>query len=122
MLDPYWLGGSEKHVKRTRLNWIVLFRKDPISPAIVKLNPEEAVKILEEGRSQSSYSGMQSMPFFNPHLLIRSMDRMEQQKRYFQQLLKIAPCYIVNSAMESSEKIKERIAAIVAGNEEVALR
>lgn len=122
MLDPYWLGGSEKHVKRTHVKWVLLFRKDPISPAIVKLNPDEALKVLEEGRSQSSYGGVQSVPFFNRHLLIRSMDRMEQQKRYFQQLLKIAPCYIINSAMESAEKIKDRIAAILAGDEAHALR
>ncbi len=122
MFDPYWLGGPEKHVKRTHVKWLLLFRKDPISPAIVKLNPDEALKVLEEGRSQSSSGGIQSVPFFNPHLLIRSMDRIELQRRYFQQLLKTASCYIINSAMESAEKIKERIAAIVAGDEEAALR
>jgi aspartate/methionine/tyrosine aminotransferase len=122
MLDPYWLGGSDKHVKRTNVKWIILFRKDPISPAIQRLKPEDALKILEDGRSQTSFGAMQSVPFFNPHLLIRSMDRIETQKRYFQQLLKIAPCYIINSAMESKDKIKERIAAIIAGNEEAALQ
>ncbi|MDZ7333133.1 MAG: pyridoxal phosphate-dependent aminotransferase [candidate division KSB1 bacterium] len=122
MLDPYWLGGPERHVKRTKVNWVLLFRKDPISPAIVKLNPEEALKILEEGRAQSSYGGMQSVPFFNPHLLVRSMDRMELQKRYFQQLLKIAPCYMINSALETPDQIKARIAAIIAGNEAAALQ
>ncbi len=122
MLDPYWLGGPEKHVKRTSVKWVVLFRKDPISPAIVKLHLEEALKILEDGRSQSSFGAMQSVPFFNPHLLIKSMDRIEIQKRYFQKLLNTVPCYIINSAMESKEKIKERIAAIITGNEEEALR
>ncbi len=50
------------------------------------------------------------------------MDRIEIQKRYFQKLLNTVPCYIINSAMESKEKIKERIAAIITGNEEEALR
>ena len=122
MLDPYWLGGPDRHVKRTNVEWVILFRKDPISPAIQKLKAEEAIKLLEDGRSQTSFGAMQSVPFFNPHLLIRSMDRIETQKRYFQKLLNIVPCYIINSAMESKEKIKERIAAIVAGNEEVALQ
>jgi len=122
MLDPYWLAGSDKHVKRTSVKWIILFRKDPISPTIQKLNPEDALKILEDGRSQSSLGAMQSVPFFNPHLLIKSMDRIDLQKRYFKKLLNIAPCYIINSAMESSDKIKERIAAIVEGNEEAALQ
>jgi len=122
MLDPYWLGGSDRHVKRTSIKWIILFRKDPISPPIIKLKSEDALKILEEGRSQTSVGAMQSVPFFNPHLLIRSMDRIEIQKRYFQKLLNIAPCYIINSAMDSNEKIKERVTTIIAGNEEAALQ
>jgi len=122
MLDPYWLNGPEKHVKRTPINWVLLFRKDPIAPAIQKLKPEEALKILEDGRGQTEYGSMQSTPFYNPHLLIKSMDRIDLQKRYFQRLFNIAPCYIINSSAESSEKIKERIAAIIEGDEELALQ
>jgi aspartate/methionine/tyrosine aminotransferase len=122
ILDPYWLGGTEKHLKRTSVKWIVLFRKDPISPAIVKLQPGESLKILEEGRSQTSIGAMQNVPFYNSHLLIKSMDRIETQRRYYQKLLSIAPCYNINTAMESKEKIKEMIAAIIAGDEETALQ
>ena len=122
LLDPYWLGGPEKHTKRTSIKWVVIFRKDPISPAIQKLKPEEALKILEEGRSQNSYGSIQSVPFFNQHLLIKSMDRIDLQKRYFQKLFNIASCYIINSGVESSDKIKDRISAIVAGDEEEALK
>ncbi|MBL7095584.1 pyridoxal phosphate-dependent aminotransferase [candidate division KSB1 bacterium] len=122
MLDPYWLGGSEKHVKRTSVKWVLLFRKDPISPAIQKLSSEEAIKILEEGRSQTSYGSMQSVPFFNPHLLNKSLDRIDLQKRYFEKLFKVAPCYVVNSGVEAEDKIEKRIEAIIAGNEEDALK
>ena len=122
MLDPYWLGGPEKHVKRTSVKWVVLFRKDPISPEIQKLTSENAIKILEEGRSQTNYGSMQSVPFFNPHLLIRSLDRIDLQKRYFEKLFEIAPYYIVNSGVQSADRIKERISAIIAGNEERALK
>ena len=121
MLDPYWLNGPEKHVKRTSVKWVLLFRKDPISPPVQKLNPEDAVKFLEEGRSQTSFGSMQSVPFFNPHILIKSLDRIELQKRYFQRLFDVAPCYVFNSGAESAEEIKERISALVEGNEAAAL-
>ncbi|HDP98502.1 MAG TPA: pyridoxal phosphate-dependent aminotransferase [bacterium] len=122
MLDPYWLNGPEKHVKRSSVKWVMLFRKDPISSAIQKLNAPDAIKFLEEGRSQTSLGSVQSVPFFNPHLLIKSMDRIDQQKRYFEKLFKIAPCYIFNAGVSSADEIRDRIAAIVDGNEEAALQ
>ncbi len=121
MLDPYWLNGPEKHVKRTSIKWIFLFIKDPLSPAIEKLSSEQAIKILEVGRSQTNLGGMQNVPFFNPHLLIKSLDRIDLQKHHFEKLLKIAPCYLINSGVDKTEKIRERIAAIVEGNEKAAL-
>lgn len=122
MLDPYWLNGAEKHVKRTSVKWVLLFRKDPISPPIQKLKPEDALKFLEEGRSQTGQGGIQRVPFFNPHILIKSMDRIELQKRYFARLLKIAPCYVFNASAESADKIRDRIFAIVDGDEAAALK
>lgn len=122
MLDPYWLGGPDKHVKRTSVNQVILFKNDPISPAFAKVNPDDAVKFLEEGRSQSGYGSMHSVPFFNPHLLIKSMDRIDIQKRNFRKLLKAAPVYIANSGVESKEGISRRIGALAAGDEESALK
>jgi len=117
MLDPYWLGGTDKHVKRSSIKWVVIFKKDPISPAIVKLNAEDAVKILQEGHSQNSYGAIQNTPFYNPHLLIKSMDRLELQKRYFRKLFQIAPCYIVNTANESAKDIFARLLTIIKDGE-----
>lgn len=122
MLDPYWLNGPDKHVKRTSVKWSVLFKKDPISPAITKVKSEDAIKFLEEGRNQSSYGSMQSIPFFNPHLLVKTMDRIDIQKRNFQNLFKNVNVYMVNSGMESAEGIKQRIEAIIAHDEESALK
>lgn len=122
LLDPYWLGGPDKHVKRSSVKWVVIFRKDPVSPTILKLKPDDSVKILEEGRSQNSYGAIQNIPFFNPHLLIRSMERIELQKRYFQKLFQIAPSYIINTANESAKNIHTRLMAIINGDEEEALK
>jgi aspartate/methionine/tyrosine aminotransferase len=122
MLDPYWLGGPDKHVKRTSVKWVLIFRKDPISPAIQKLSSEETIKILEDGRSQTSFGSMQSVPFFNPYMLNKSLDRIDLQKRYFEKLFKVAHCYIINSGVEAADKIAKRIEAIVSGNEEEALK
>jgi len=122
LLDPYWLGGPEKHVKRTSVRWVIIFRKDPIAPAIVKATPEDAIKFLEDGRNPGNYGAMQNVPFFNPHLLIKSMDRVDSQKQNFKKLFRSASVYIVNAGMESREAIKNRISALVAGNEEAALK
>ncbi len=122
VVDPYWLGGPDKHVKRTSVKKVLVFRKDAISPTIIKLNPEDAVKFLEEGRSQNSYGAIQNVPFFNPHLLIRSMDRIELQKRYYRKLFDIAPCYIINTANESAKDIHARVMAIISGDESSALK
>ena len=117
MLDPYWLGGPDKHVKRSSVKQVVIFSKDPISPTIQKLNPEDAVKFLEQGRSLTGYGAIQNVPFFNPHLLIKSMDRIELQKRYFQKLFQIAPCYIINTANEPVRDVFARLMNIVEGND-----
>lgn len=122
MLDPYWLGGLDKHVKRSSVKWVVIFRKDPISPAIVKLNPEDAVKFLEEGRSQNSYGAIKNVPFFNPHLIVRSMDRIDLQKRYFNKLFQVVPCYLINTANESAKDVYNRVMAIISGDEASALK
>ena len=115
MLDPYWLGGPEKHTKRTSIRWVFLMRKDAISPPIVKPEPEEAVKFLEEGRSQTESGGYKNEPFFNPHLLVKTQERIELQKRFFGKLFQTADCYIVNIGAEKPEQIQARIRAIIEG-------
>ena len=113
MLDPYWLGGPAKHVKRTSIKWVFIFTKDPISPTLSKLKPDDAIKLLEEGRSQNEFGAIRNIPFFNPHLLSRSMERMEQQKRYFSKLFAIAPCYLINSNNEDANSIHNRMLAVI---------
>jgi aspartate/methionine/tyrosine aminotransferase len=110
MLDPNWIGGPAAHTKRTTLRWVFLLRNDAISPAAVELDADEALRILVSGESPGMKKGLsagKNPPFFNPHLLITSEDRLELQKAFFKKLLQSATFYLFNSGAAGAEKIKE---------------
>ena len=89
MLDPTWIGGKAAVARRTNLRWIFILRNDAISPAVVKLEKDEALRILEAGESagaKKSLSG-KSQPFYNPHLLVATPERLELEKSFFARLL-----------------------------------
>lgn len=109
-LDPYWIEGPAKHIKRTALGWIFILRCDTVSPPFVEADPEDALRILESGETLGLKRGLtpaKAQPFYNPHLLVTNSERMELQKNFFRRLLEITPCYIFNSGVASSEDIKK---------------
>jgi len=89
------------------------YPEDPVS---------EAIKILEEGRSETSTGGIKNEPFFNRHLLVRTSERIELHKRFFARLLKVAAAYVINTTALSHREIQQRIHHITAGNEAEGLR
>lgn len=108
LLDPYWIDGPAKHVKRTRLNWIFLLRFDTSSPPIIKMEIEDALRLLESGESpglRTAIGPAKSQPFYNPHLLLTNPERMEHQKNFFRCLLENTSCYLVNSGVATIEDI-----------------
>jgi aspartate/methionine/tyrosine aminotransferase len=110
LLDPSWLGGPASFIKRTVLRWIFILRNDAISPSIVELGPDEALRILESGESpgiQKSPASGKSAAFFNPHLLVTTEERLALQKAFFRRLAGSAPVYLFNSGVAGVEKIKE---------------
>jgi len=110
MLDPNWIGGPASFVKRTVLRWIFILRNDAISPSIVELGPDEALRILESGESpgiQKSVASGKSSAFFNPHLLVTTEERLALQKTFFLRLAGSASVYLFNSGVAGVEKIKE---------------
>jgi aspartate/methionine/tyrosine aminotransferase len=110
MLDPYWIGGRIAHTKRTELSWVFLLRNDPISPAAIKLRKDEALRILETGESagaKKTLSPAKSQPYFNPHLLLTTEERLELPKAYFSRLLDSVSCYLFNSGVAGPEDIKK---------------
>jgi aspartate/methionine/tyrosine aminotransferase len=109
MLDPSWLGGKDAHVKRTDLTWVFLLRSDEISPASVRLKKDEALRILETGESAGAkkvLSPAKAQPYFNPHLLFTTEERLELQKVFFGRLLDRASCHLFNSGVAGSAEIK----------------
>jgi aspartate/methionine/tyrosine aminotransferase len=96
MLDPYWIGGMARHVKRIDVRHVFIMRSDPVSTALQKLDGDDASRILESGYPAGTSGGKQE-PFYNPHLLLRSGDRTELQKRSFAKLFRSASVYQLNA-------------------------
>jgi hypothetical protein len=110
MLDPSWIGGKAAHARRTELNWIFILRNDPLSPASVRLTKEEAIRILESGEAagaKKSLSPAKPQPYFNPHLLFTTEDKLELAKSFFSRLLESASCYLLNSGVAGAAEIKK---------------
>jgi hypothetical protein len=119
MLDPYWVGGPKKYVKRTSVRYVFLLKRDPLAQAVVKADPSEAIRFLEEARVETPatpgplLSTYRNQPFFNPHLLAKTPDRIDLQKRYFGRLFEAAECYFINTAAISEREIEQKILEIV---------
>ena len=102
MLDPYWIEGPAKHCKRTAIRWVFILRNDKVSPPLVETETEDALRILEYGESLGSrqdLSPTKSQPFFNPHLHVRTPDRLESQRNFFRRLLENTRCYLFNTGV-----------------------
>ncbi len=111
LLDPGWLGGPAGFTRRAALRWIFLLRNDTLSPAVVKLETEEALRMLATGETPGllrSGSG-KVQPFFNPHLLGATPDRIEVHKGFFRRLLQSTTCFLFNSGAGKVEDIKKAI-------------
>ncbi len=113
MLDPNWLYGKGGYPRRSNLRWVFLLRSDKVSPAVIQLSPEEALRVLETGETpgaQKTISSGKHQPFFNPHLLSVSPERLELQKIFFRRLLDSVTVYLFNSGVAGAEKIKQLVA------------
>jgi hypothetical protein len=112
MLDPYWIGGKAAYAKRTELEWVFILRNDPVSPGVVKLQKGEALRILGTGESagaKKALSPAKPQPYYNPHLLFTTEERLELQKGYYNRLLDSVSCYLFNSGTAGAAEIKKII-------------
>jgi aspartate/methionine/tyrosine aminotransferase len=110
LLDPNWISGPGAYAKRTNFRWVFILRNDAVSPAAILIEKEEALRILEAGESPGAkkiLSPAKTQPYYNPHLLLTTPERLELQRKYFKHLLENTSCYLFNSGVASAEKIKE---------------
>ena len=97
MLDPYWIGGPEKHTKRSTIRSVVFVRREPVAPACEEMTAQNALAYLE--RAADAASGpIRSEPFLNPYLLVRSTARLEQRRAAYARLLQSARVFAINTA------------------------
>ncbi len=119
VVDPNWLVGPGRYVRRTRLKHVFILRRDPVSPAFEDLDADQAVKTLETGRYQVTTPGtlgfgsFKNQPFFNPYLLVESRDRMDLQKDFFKRLFSNADAYSINTGAESMDKCLARVLRVI---------
>ena len=112
LLDPDWLGGPAAAAKRTNLRWLVLLRNDATSPAVVELSKDEALRTLEAGEAagaRKALSGGQPQPYYNPHLLGATPEKLEAQRAFFGRLLDSARCVLFNSGVGGADRLKELV-------------
>lgn len=121
ILDPYWIGGPEKFIDTTRLRAVILLRRDKEHDPEVKLEPDDAIEVLRKGElmvmpgagPKKDWGKIKHEPFYNPYLLVRDKHREELQINFFSKLLEFAPCYILNTGVQSIEETQVRLRKIV---------
>ena len=108
MLDPYWLGGSKKHTRRTSVRAVAIFRREPVGRDIEELTSQEALSMLEHASVGNS-----TMPWLNDTLLDHGASRLESQRRLFGRLLDLAPAVAVNTAYAGADELTEKLLGIL---------
>ncbi len=117
MVDPAWIKGPHKVVKRSRIKAVALLAYEPNAPAVQKLSQDEALEYITEGKyrlpSGSGMTPFKQQPFFNPYLLGDPVDLEDLQRRNFHQLFRVADAYKINIAAIPSAALKSRIKELI---------
>jgi aspartate/methionine/tyrosine aminotransferase len=108
MLDPYWLGGARRHVRRTRPAACVLLMADPVLPAVEELKARDAVRMLAEGRLPGARGA--AFSFLNPHFSgVTDTARTELLRTRHEQLFSHTRVFLFNTAAGSPETTADRL-------------
>jgi aspartate/methionine/tyrosine aminotransferase len=113
MLDPYWLGGATRHVRRTAPAVAVLLAKDPVLPATKTLDPREAARLLASGQLPG-LAGT-SFPFLNPHLVGLDAGRTDLLRSQHERLFAAGKVVMLNAAIGSADTLAKRVLELVDG-------
>jgi len=108
MLDPNWIAGPQGYAKRSSLKNLIILRNDQVSPPLVELSKEEALRILESGEPSGAVKSLsaKALPFFNPYLLVTNEDKLALQRLFFSRLLDQVKCYLFNSGVAGADTLK----------------
>jgi aspartate/methionine/tyrosine aminotransferase len=113
MVDPAWIGGPHKYVRRSRLKTVAFLFYEPNAPAVQKVDSASALEIVTQGKYRlpegPGMSPYKMQPFFNPYILISSVEQEDLQRRNFHQLFRVAEVYKVNVAALPPQTLKARI-------------
>ncbi|MEW6758198.1 MAG: hypothetical protein AB1347_08255, partial [Acidobacteriota bacterium] len=102
MLDPYWLGGSAHHARRTSLRLCVLLAKDPVLPGLKDLEPRDAARMLADG-SLPGHPGL-GPSLLNPHLRgLFDAGRVDQIRARHEGLFALCRTVLLNTSVGSPE-------------------
>ncbi len=116
ILDPAWIRGPGALTAKARVGAVILLRRDKTSPAELRLDPDEAVKVLEEGRTTAQVGAggkpgeMIQEAFYNPYLLVL---RREAQRKSFRRMLEGIPFAFLNTGVENVQQSQARIREII---------
>ena len=117
LVDPAWIGGPSKVVKRSRIRTVVILHYEPNAPAVEKLPESDALEFMTQGKyrvpTEAGLSPFKILPFFNPYMLVNSVDQEDLQRRNFHQLFRVAKAYKVNIAVIPPETLKSRIRELI---------
>ncbi|UCD93461.1 MAG: pyridoxal phosphate-dependent aminotransferase [Candidatus Zixiibacteriota bacterium] len=117
LIDPAWIGGPQKYVRRSRIQTVVFLHYEPNGPGVEKLTGEDALEYVAEGKyrvaSGAGLSPYKTLPFFNPYILAASPDQEDLQRRNFHQLFRVAKAYKVNTAEMPEDALKGRIRDLI---------
>ena len=92
----------------------MLLRNDATSPAVVELSRDEALRTLEAGEAAGAKKTLTAgkvQPYFNPHLLGGTPEKLEAQKAFFGRLLDSARCILFNSGVAGAAELKKIVSA-----------
>lgn len=109
MLDPYWIGGMARHVKRIDVRHVFVLRNEPVTEALKRLDVDDALHTLEAGYAAGFGGGAKPEPYYNPHLLVKSGDRLDLQKRNFARLLRSAQAWQLNAGGGTVSDLVRRV-------------
>ena len=102
MLDPYWLGGSSGHVRRTAPKLCVLMAKDPVLPSLKEIPDIEAARYLASGHLPG-LSGARPVPFLDPHRHGLSGPAADAVRSQYEHLFAHTRCVLLNAAIASPQ-------------------